>query len=74
MTQIVVDAGLARQISETSGPITLVDPSGKALGSVEKPIYTEAELAEGRRRLEQPGGWLTSEQVMEYIRKLSTKS
>jgi hypothetical protein len=74
MTQIVVDAGLARQISETSGPITLVDPNGKTVGSVERPIFSPAEVEKGLARLNQPGGWLTSEEVMEHIRKLSAKS
>jgi hypothetical protein len=73
MTQIVVDAGLARQISESRGPITLVDPQGKPLGSVQRPIYSPEEVAEGLRRLSQPGGWLTSEQIKEHIRKLSAK-
>jgi hypothetical protein len=70
MVQITVDAHVARQIYESVGPITLIDPQGQTLGSLERPIFSPDEVQAGLNRLADPDGWLTSDEVLDHLRKL----
>jgi hypothetical protein len=76
MTQITLSDELARQISEASAPIVLVDSRGRKLGQI-APLSSEQaehlsddELAEIRHRMQTPGPGYTTKEVLEYLQSL----
>jgi hypothetical protein len=78
MTQITLSDELARQISEASAPIVLVDSRGRKLGQL-APLSAEQaehlsdeELAEIKRRMATDNGIrYTTAQVLQYLRELA---
>ena len=81
MTQITLSDELARQISEASAPIMLIDSHGRTLGQV-APVAPNAqaeanisdeELAEIKRRMESPGPGYTTKEVLDYLHSLDAK-
>lgn len=78
MTQITLSDELARQISEASAPIVLVDSRGHKLGQI-APLSSEQaaqvsdeELAEIKRRMANDSGIRYSHaEVMERLHRLA---
>jgi hypothetical protein len=73
MTQITLSDELARQISEASAPIVLVDSRGHKLGQIAPMSAEQAEhlsddeLAEIKRRMQSPGEYLTLQQMKSQL-------
>ena len=75
MIQITVSEVQARVIAESSPPILVVDPQGKALGQITpvdpataaQPSISAEEWAEIKRRMQEPGEYLTFQQIKERL-------
>jgi hypothetical protein len=71
MTQITVNADLARQIESASYPIVFVDESGKPLVQATEttlpPGMTAEYWAELQRRMDTPGTYSTLEQIKKRL-------
>ena len=68
MVQIVVTAEQARQLGESCEPIEIVDPDGNRIGYFTQP-FTNAEIAEAKRRSETQTGGRTTQEVLDRIAK-----
>lgn len=72
MVQITVTAKQAAQIGQTLGPIELLDQEGRSIGYFTKP-FSNAEIAEAKRRSQSQAGGRTTQEVLERQAKLDSK-
>ena len=82
MTEITVNAEIARAIAASSLPIMLVDPQGRRLGEMtqidavasEEKNCTEDEWAEAKLQMgiyrREGGSFYTTEEVLEHLKSL----
>lgn len=72
MLRIVVTQERARQLAGSSEPLEVVDEQGNRIGYFTQP-FSEAEIAEAKRRsLAEKGGRTTAE-VLERVAKLEAQ-
>jgi hypothetical protein len=79
MTQITVSDEVARLISQGSTPIVLVDKQGRELGKLDRmcasesmaPSISDEELAELKRRMNEPGPGKTKKELLDYLQSLA---
>ena len=72
MVQIIVTSEQAKQIEASREAVEIVDDKGNRVGFFAKP-FTEAEIAEARRRsIDEPLG-STTEEVLERLSRLESK-
>jgi len=69
MTQLVLSDEQARQLSQTSEPVELVDREGRHLGYVTSDFSPE-EIAEAERRAGSSGPWYTTQEVLKHLESL----
>jgi hypothetical protein len=75
MIQITVSDVQARVIAESSPPFVVVDPQGKPLGQITpvdaetaaQPGISAEEWAEIKRRMQEPGEYVTYQQIKERL-------
>ena len=77
MNQIILTPEQAAQLQQAAGPFVLVDPCGKAVGSVGPPPvalshFTPAEIAEAEAGIGREGRGITSAELLSRLRKLSS--
>jgi hypothetical protein len=72
MVQIVVTAEQAKQLGKSSEPIEIVDQEGNRIGYYTQP-FTNAEIAEARRRSESETGGRTTQEVLDRISKMESE-
>ncbi len=72
MVQLVVTAEQAKQLGKSGEPIEIVDQEGNRIGYYTQP-FTNAEIAEAKRRSESESGGRTTHEVLERISKLESK-
>lgn len=72
MVQIVVTAEQAKQLGESREPIEILDENGTRIGYYTQP-FTNAEIAEAKRRSESEAGGRTTAEVLERISKMESK-
>jgi hypothetical protein len=80
MTQITVSDEVARLISQGSTPIVLVDKQGRELGKLDRmgasaestaPSISDEELADLKRRMNEPGPGKTTKELLDYLQSLA---
>ena len=72
MIQIVVTAEQAKQLGESPEPIEIVDQNGNRIGYYTQP-FTNAEIAEAKRRSESETGGRTTQEVLDRISNMESK-
>jgi hypothetical protein len=72
MVQIVVTAEQARQLGKSGEPIEIVDQEGNRIGFYTQP-FTNAEIAEAKRRSESENGGRTTQEVLDRISKMESE-
>ena len=72
MVQIVVTAEQAKQLGKSREPIEIVDQEGNRIGYYTQP-FTNAEIAEAKRRSESESGGRTTQEVLDRISKMESK-
>ena len=72
MVQIVVTAEQAKQLGKSREPIEIVDQEGNRVGYYTQP-FTNAEIAEAKRRSESESGGRTTQEVLDRISKMESK-
>jgi hypothetical protein len=79
MTQINLTAEQAELLTGATGPIVLCRPDGIVVGyasrqphvvTPKEPIFTPEEIAEAERRIDSPGPWYTTQEVLARLRSL----
>jgi hypothetical protein len=72
MVQLVVTAKQAKQLGKSGEPIEIVDREGNRIGYYTQP-FTNAEIAEAKRRSESESGGRTTQEVLDRISKMESK-
>jgi len=72
MVQIVVTAEQAKQFGKSREAIEIVDQEGNRIGYYTRP-FTNAEIAEAKRRSESESGGRTTQEVLDRISKTESK-
>lgn len=72
MPHITVTAEQAKLIATGPDGIEICDPSGRILGHVEPPVPPE-EIEIAKARMNWPGPWYTTEQVLAHLQSLDGK-
>jgi len=72
MVQIVVTAEQAKRLGASREPIEIVDQEGNRVGYYTQP-FTNAEVAEAKRRSESETGGRTTQQVLDRISTMGSK-
>jgi hypothetical protein len=72
MVQIVVTAEQAKQLGESREPIEIVDQDGNKIGYYTQP-FTNAEIAEAKRRSDSESGGRTTQQVLDRLSSMEPK-
>lgn len=72
MVQIVVTAEQAKQLGKSRESVEIVDQEGNRIGYYTQP-FTNAEIAEAKRRSESESGGRTTQDVLDRISKMESK-
>ena len=72
MVQIVVTAEQAKQLGKSREPIEILDQEGNRIGYYTQP-FTNAEIAEAKRRFESESGGRTTQEVLDRISKMESE-
>ena len=72
MVQIVVTREQAKRLGEAREPIEIVDQDGNRIGYYTQP-FTNAEIAEAKRRSESETGGRTTQEVLDRIQEMESK-
>ena len=72
MVQLVVTAEQAKQLGKSGEPIEIVDQEGNRIGYYTQP-FTNAEIAEAKRRSKSESGGRTTQEVLDRISKMESK-
>ena len=72
MVQIVVTAEQAKQLGESRAPIEILDQAGNRIGYYTQP-FTNAEIAEAKRRSESETGGRTTREVLDRMAKMASQ-
>lgn len=72
MVQIVVTAEQAKQLGKSRESIEILDQAGNRIGYYTRP-FTNAEIAEAKRRSESESGGRTTQEVLDRISKMESK-
>jgi len=72
MVQIVVTAEQAKQLGESREPVEIVDQNGNRIGYYTQP-FTNAEIAEAKRRSASETGGRTTAEVLDRISNMESK-
>jgi len=72
MVQIVVTTEQAKRLGGSREPIEIVDHEGNRIGYYTQP-FTNAEIAEARRRSESETGGRTTQEVLDRLLKMGSK-
>ena len=64
MTQLVLTNEQAETLAQSTEPVVFVDQQGRLLGFLVQSEFTSEDLAEAKRRLESPGPWRTTAEVL----------
>jgi hypothetical protein len=72
MVQIVVTAEQASQLGKSGEPIEIVDHEGNRIGFYTQP-FTNADIAEAKRRSESESAGRTTQEVLDRISKMESK-
>ena len=72
MIQIVVTPEQAKRLEESREPIEIVDQEGNRIGYYTQP-FTNAEIAEAKRRSESESAGRTTQEVLDRISKIGSK-
>ena len=77
MTQIKLTAEQAEALTTATEPTVLCRPDGIVVGGAYKqpkePLFTPEEIAEAERRLDAPGPWYTTKEVLDHLRSLENQ-
>jgi hypothetical protein len=77
MTQIVLTNEQASVLASATEPVIVCRPDGSIAGVVsprskivtpKEPLFTPEEIAEAERRLDSPGAWYTTREVLDHLR------
>jgi hypothetical protein len=71
MTRIVLTDEQAKVVNEATTPVAVCDASGTVLGFL-SPAWTEADIAEAKKRLATDSPRLTTADVLAYLRSLES--
>jgi hypothetical protein len=71
MVQITVTAEVAKLIGNSLEPIELLDQNGHSIGYYTKP-FSNAEIAEAKRRSQSPSGGRTTQEVLAQLGNLES--
>lgn len=72
MVQIVVTNEQAKRLEELREPIEIVDQNGNRIGYYTE-AFTNAEIAEAKRRSESETGGRTTQDVLERIQRMEAE-
>ena len=78
MTKITLSPEQAATVTEATEPVRICLPDGSIAGWVsstmhlppKNPGFSPEEIAEAERRLNSPGPWHTTQEVLEHLRDL----
>jgi hypothetical protein len=76
MTVIKLSEEQAELLSNATDPIAFCHPDGSAIAYVstkrliKEPLFTPEEIAEAERRIDSPGPWYTTQEVLAHLRSL----
>lgn len=77
MIRIVLDQEQAEVVTRSQETVEVCDSDGKVLGVINRAVlpfgFTEADIAEAKRRLAEPGPRYTTDQVLEHLRSLENR-
>jgi len=80
MTHIRLTAEQVDVLLSAADPIILCHPDGSVVAFASKrpndvtpkePVFTPEEIAEAERRIDSPGPWYTTQEVLAHLRSLS---
>jgi hypothetical protein len=72
MSQIVLSQEQANVFVHATGPVTFCDSNGNVLGKVNREDWFSAEeIAEAKRRADQEGPGITTQELLARLRKLA---
>jgi hypothetical protein len=72
VTRIVLTAEQARAVIEATSPIAVCDAGGTVLGFL-NPAWTEADIAEAKKRLATDSPRLSTADILAYLRSLESR-
>jgi hypothetical protein len=72
MVQIVVTEEQAKRLGDSGESIEIVDQDGNRIGYYTQP-FTNAEIAEAKRRSESETGGRTTQEVLDRIQRMDSK-
>lgn len=72
MLQLILTDEQAQQLTKVLKPIAVCDSHGNILGTF-TPFWTEADIAEAKRRLASDEPRLTTEQVLRHLESLEPR-
>ena len=79
MTKITLNTEQAAIIAAATEPVRICNPDGSIAGWVarkpkdvtpQEPLFTPEEIAEAERRIDAPGRWYTTKEVLDHLRAL----
>ena len=71
MVQIILNDDQSKRLLSASGDaVELVDSRGKVVGHLQRPAFSESEIAEAVHRANTGGPWYSTEEVLEHLSKL----
>jgi hypothetical protein len=72
MNKIVLSDEQTKSLTDSNGAdVVFVDSSGKSLGWLQRPVFTDEEIAEAERALKDDGPRYTTQQVLAHLRSLA---
>ena len=81
MTHIILTPEQAAVLAASNQPVPVVAPNGRCVGWVSPAMnfvvpkenpFTPEEIAEAERRIDSPGPWYTTQEVLEHLRSLDS--
>jgi hypothetical protein len=71
MNKIVLSDDQVKALDSLNGAdVIFVDSAGKRIGWLQRPVFTDEEIAEAEQAADAGGPWYTTEQVLAHLRSL----
>jgi len=79
MTKITLSPEQAAVLATAAEPVRICNPDGSIAGWIarkpkdvtpKEPLFTPEEIAEAERRIDAPGRWYTTQEVLDHLRSL----
>jgi hypothetical protein len=72
MPEIILTEEQVQVVASALAPVQVRDSKGNVLGTL-APLWTEEDIAQARRALDENQTWCTTDQVLAHLRSLGEK-